>query len=606
MEPLWLSNDFAVFAVETMIHDCNLQLTLIYSQLYSKRPTGLSAQTSDSTGILLDVFENRLESYLITIIIVLSLYCVGLTIQTFKLIQNLIRVCKVFYDTKKLDLEWFEYIEILNISLAMTTILIFIILSSVNYNKYSLPIVDPADFDKIATYLNNFITLTRINSISCFLIMLKVTIVLKNKFPSFGVIFDTIRKSKRDFINFCIFTIIILFGFVLFGNLAFGPRHSMLSTIQGAFDTLFIIILSQVNYDDLYIANPLLSPIYLILYSIFFFFVLKNLFLVMTISMYRSIKQRNYLILQAKAEIAKEETKNFFVNLMNLLLFRAKNTLVEDSTEYLRLVTLQENGNQDAEIYNKIKILETSMRQQYNKNYFAIFKYNLGQFKYLVETGTLKTNQQMKLEIQQCTRKIFVNKKKKEIHRKKLQENKFYSFYLMKQICLYSVFTGVLLFIVFSRINSKETFEFNKTVKNMINQRSLSQIYEESDIYNYLYYNLFPVLIKEKVANFNFLIKEPVFRITFNKYKQKPNTKKFSEEVIPEYVSIDDDTFSQSFRGDMTKVLYQYVSPGTKETYKSEGGFVMEIKTNSDTRQVIKQITEDKLCSAKMKSTVIE
>ena len=514
MSKYWLGPDFASLTIESLFHNRNLKTTLLYTIEFKKGPSGYIDVFSYSSGMFYEIYESRKLQFGV-IVGILVIYSIALCIQFIKISQNMVAVCRFFWSNFKIDMDFFEFIKILNVLMPMVTVIITSNLIFSNMGKYSLPL-DKNGIDGMISMSRLYFTVIQVNSISCVLMMIKMTLVLKNKFPSFGVLFDTIWHSKNDLINFSIITLVLLFGFVLMGKIAFGMNHENFRTIQGAFNSLFITILSNVGYEDLRSANDQLSAIYVIIYCTLFYFILLNMFIAIVISTYIEVKSQNQLMLEAKAKIVGEDAKKFIQNFYNLILFRTKNTLFEDCEEYLNLISVTKE-EQNAEINETIKQLETGISQQINKNYYAIFKFNIGQFQEKVGSGTLKTNEQVKIEITNVIREIFARKKKVEKFKKILENDVHYNYSLIIKMFLFIIFTVLLLVTITARLKTTESNKLREIMMNVIDEDSFDEIVSEESFYSYFEESFMNNIQNDTAFEFNYFFAEPRLRVTLRR-----------------------------------------------------------------------------------------
>ena len=603
MTKSWLVPDFASLTIESLFHNRNLKTTLLYTIEFKKGPSGYIDVFSYSSGMFYEVYENQKLQFGV-IVGILVIYSIALCIQFIKISQNMVSVCKIFWSNFKIDMDFFEFIQILNVLMPMVTVIITFNLIFSNIGKYSLPL-DKDGIDGMISMSRLYFTVIQVNSISCVLMMIKMTLVLKNKFPSFGVLFDTIWHSKNDLINFSIITLVLLFGFVFMGKIAFGMNHENFRNIQGSFNSLFITILSNVGYEELKTANEQLSAVYVIIYCTLFYFILLNMFIAIVISTYIEVKSQNQLMLEAKAKIVGEDAKKFIQNLYNLILFRTKNTLFEDCEEYLNLITVSKE-EQNSETNEKIKQLETGISQQINKNYYAIFKFNIGQFQAKVGSGTLKTNEQVKIEITNVIREIFAKKKKIEKFKKILENDVNYNYSLIVKMFLFIIFTVLLLVTITARLKTTETNKLREIMVSVVDEDAFDEIVSEESFYRYFEETFMNNIQDETAFEFNYFFSEPRLRLTVNRLKVNENKIHFSEKEVPIYIKNQQDLIREDFRGPTTKLLHIYFGSGTTSTYDQKGGFVYDYYRDTDKTQYFSILKSDRLMSTETESLVIE
>lgn len=124
-------------------------------------------------------------------------------------------------------------------------------------SEFELPL-RPGDEDKIDNLIEFsiiFKNLIRLMCITAVLMILRVILLLKNQFPQFSVIFDTITKAKGDFASYLIMTLVVFLGFVLCGILAFGPYYAPLHNFDRSFFHIYIVLFGNIEKDTLVEAN---------------------------------------------------------------------------------------------------------------------------------------------------------------------------------------------------------------------------------------------------------------------------------------------------------------------------------------------------------------
>ena len=114
------------------------------------------------------------------------------------MLQRNLKVCVL---NLKNTMAWFDYLQIVLISFIATIIIMFCILDLGNKGKFALPLTHSV-FDDMINYSVSFRNLIRVASVTCMIIIFELVAALKSEFPSFGVLFDTIKYSKNDLINF--------------------------------------------------------------------------------------------------------------------------------------------------------------------------------------------------------------------------------------------------------------------------------------------------------------------------------------------------------------------------------------------------------------------
>lgn len=612
---IWISHmTFSTLAIEYIFHNPNYACTLYYQQEIRMIGAGLLQMESDLIGSFIEKFED-LQGEALTILILFILYSLGFTLQIFKLAQNLMRTCTTLLVKKKLDLVWHEYIEIMSVVLALVSLIMFGLNVLTNIGKFKLPILTEENFTGLINYIQNFRMFIQITAVAALLISFKVIVVLRYKFPSFGVLFDTILGAKADIINFMVITVFLLVGFAFMGNLAFGHSTLEFSTTVKAFSKLFDMALGQEDiYDDMSVANTTIAPIFLVVYLTIFFLVLTNMFLAIVMSTYGDLKKKGQLILEAKAEMIAEQSKEWFQTLSNLILFRGANT-ENNALMYEELNKADQEGLDDEEKANQqeqIKMHETLILASTKVDLIKIFKTNFGKLSTL-NRPILMTHEQNIEKIGSTLRKILERAKLKKLEKAQQENLVDYNFHLIVQMLIYLVYIVIFIVMILMRLRITDSY----AVHQLINQNfaeatfgdgiTFEQISTQQEVFQYLEEIFLPTITKESLFDQNYFIDKKRARITLNQYVLYENKQSFSKDVIDSYVPQGNLRHSTSdFRGEQSQLLYLYTAPGTKFSYQENGGYIKFLKTGEDMVKIISILKMDNILGKKGSSMAIE
>ena len=604
MRPFWLDpSKFSSMAVEVIIHNHNQYTTLYYYQIFERTSAGNFKATSGTSGIFPEIFEVWEEDFT-TIATLFVIYAVGLVLQVYKLLQNLLRSCKTLWTKLKLDIVWHEYIEIISVVLVVASISLFLDIVVTRIGKVKLPLTQREDLDELIDYAMEFRAFVRVTATAVLLMAFKVIVVLKNKFPSFGVLFDTIGGAKRDIINFSFITLLLMTGFALAGYLAFGKDLEAFSTLGSSFLTLFDMILGVVEYDDMKEANEVIAPFFFIVFMALFFFILLNTFLAIVLSTYIELRNRDQLLLQAKATLIKEDSQEFLRTVVNLLLCRIPNTIESDAIKYQELSSKDHTAAEQEAVNEELRKLENSIKQQSKQSIAEVTKYNIGQLS-RGESSKLLTREQYMDKLKNCIQKIEEEKLKTKIHNQISENDVDYNFGLVKEMVIYLCFILVAITVALMRFRIGDSFKLFEVVQQTVeepymtyygSQIKLRNVNNDRRAYEYLRDVFVPLLEQEVVFSQNHYLGEVLARATLRRIDFQGNNNPFSKEVINFWVDPWVSEYSsKEFVGSGSNKSYPYVPSGTTETFQQEGGFVFTFKKGEDHTELINQFEEDRI-----------
>ena len=200
-------------------------------------------------------------------------------------------ILKEFAVTRNLNIPWYSLIELPLIALTIYTLHQFFMYFG-QRNTFVLPFQSVDDYNRQipnSWYMFNFLNL---GPIVVILYIVKCLQILTFYFPSFGVLFDTIRGIKDDASGFFVLVIITMAGFSSAGVCWFGSHEYNYQTLDKSAMQVFYVMINEFDYDALYDANRWAAPFFFyptncIIYLIFFF-----LFLSLVIKNYNRIRQK--------------------------------------------------------------------------------------------------------------------------------------------------------------------------------------------------------------------------------------------------------------------------------------------------------------------------
>eukprot|EP00026_Physarum_polycephalum_P011841 Phypoly_transcript_12086.p1 GENE.Phypoly_transcript_12086~~Phypoly_transcript_12086.p1 ORF type:complete len:368 (+),score=52.31 Phypoly_transcript_12086:154-1104(+) len=94
------------------------------------------------------------------------------------------------------------------------------------------------------------------------------------------MLWKTLRHAGIDLMGFIFIFLIFIFGFIFMGWLSFGSDLDGYNTFVHSFATNWNFIIGNApDYDAMFASNRVLGPTYFVLFTIFIFFILANMFI---------------------------------------------------------------------------------------------------------------------------------------------------------------------------------------------------------------------------------------------------------------------------------------------------------------------------------------
>lgn len=606
MKPLWLDQQkFSSLVIEIIFHNSNTRTTAYYYQIYDRTSAGLFKVTSGISGMFPEMFEEwNSDTYTILTLCVILL--VGFSVQVYNLSQNIVQSFMRLFSRGELDIMWNEYIEMSSVILVVSCIIVFGTTVVSFVGKFKLPLENESDFEEIVRHSEEFRHFVRLSALASLLVALKIIVVLKNQYPSFGVLFDTIRGAKSDIVNFSVISVLLLTAFAMMGNLMFGYYILDFSELGNCFVMLFRMMVGFVELDSLQAVNYELANAFMVLFLSLFFFILMNMFLAIVLATYIELRRKNQRLLEAKALILTEQANMIKSKWLAFLLCKSPvRDLEKEALEYIRLSRIESNNPDEQEtITVRMREIENMIKQQSKPDIFTTIKYNLGQVNVIKTGQNLQTREQylsqLKSKIYQLEKKKIKDKK----YNKKLENSVRYNFELVKEMILHIAFILIFALMVIFRLNVTDAYYIQEAVAKYFETArwtpddviayQLEDVYTKKEVLLYINQVVTPIMTEGFLYDNNYWI-GPSARITLTLSNKESNSLESSKEVFTIIYSEDiEDQFEEDFIGSGSGHLYKYIEPGEPNTYNQAGGYVDTFTSDSNHNdEVIQRWLED-------------
>lgn len=232
------------------MHNTNLHTTLYYCQIFENSSSGSINVYSEVSGIFPEMFENW--SFEIKVVISIGIiYLLGLIYQIYNVFQDLYAKCRKLWTSLKFEISLNLCMDFCVVLLSLAAISLFIKIVFADVGKFKLPITDEDKFSDLIDYATDYKIFLRVISYTVFLTCFKIFMAFESKFPSFGVLFDTINAAKSYIINFAFITCLIFVLVSLFGHVAFGINMVDFSSLSASLISIIDLTFGKFGYQNL-------------------------------------------------------------------------------------------------------------------------------------------------------------------------------------------------------------------------------------------------------------------------------------------------------------------------------------------------------------------
>lgn len=603
MKPVFLNEEiFESLVVETIIHNSNLYSTLYYYQIFNRESSGRVAVETGLSGISPEMYDSQNNQFY-AVITILSFYFLLLAVQILKFTIGMKKILKDCLAKMRLQMTLYDYLELLLVCTVLTVLGYFLKLDLENIGNFSLPL-DKNSFDLIIEYAVNFRVLLRIASIICLLCVLRLVASLQVQFPSFGVLFQTIFISKNDLINLCFIGIILMLGFIAAINLVCGITNVPYRNYDYTAMELFGSLISIMGFQKASKVNESIRNFYFIIYVILFSFIILRNFSAIVMSTYMFLKNRDQLLLAARAEMLKKKSAQLLKIVINLILFRQKTSLYDDTEEYMKIKrkAVDTNTLLQPEIQEKLKSLENSIKKQANISLWQRLKSNIATISLFLQQKNLEPKASVINKLKKQIKKILKKERKNDIIMQHRELDVDYNFSMVREMIVFLLWLFLFSYTTMSQVNIKNTYDMRTVAKNSITLKNFTHLTDMNvdQATSYIEVEAFMDqvffdLLKESPYDQNYLYLNNTMRITFKRFNFRNNTAKFSKNVIPKV--IDSNSNKTVFRGKSSKLLYNFYRQGEDGTFRRDGGTSVILMSYDHAKNIFKLVKKDQVNS---------
>jgi hypothetical protein len=592
---LMMNSRLMSLGIELVVHNRNLQTTVCYFQHLLHTPSGRVQSTTGSAGMFPESYE-ELGSFTSSAIALLTFFLLGLLVQIYKSVQMWTRVIKVLWVEFKLEIAWYEYIEIASIVLALTSVITYADNTLSYIGDFKVPVDDSDDLDLIIHKAVGFRSFVRVSALTSLLQIIKTIVVIQNKFPSFGILFETVRRANADIVNFGCVVMVLLTSFALMGVVCFGTHSDDFSSLGSAYFTLFSLMMGHTNSSSMQSANSSIAGVFLVAFVVLFVFILLNMFLVIIIATYYELREENQEVVEAKALLLSEtvhEARRHWVNFLccristksedeiawdYYLVNQQQKQIIDDIDNMIGSSTDQENKLKELQV--SLADLKKTILKQRAPSILERIKFNIGTLTSGL-TSKLTTREQAKLRLRSKILAIREEKREKKLKGLRDERASNFKYYLVKDMLIFSTFLVLFITMTVLRFETAKTFELYKIMHESLSltefdfqgvRIDFSKVDRPSRAYEWIEKVLVPTTSGGNIGYQNVIISDLALRSTLDRVTLDKNKLDSSKEALL-WTRTTSKSQNKDFFG-VTGKAYRYTDKGSSDSFMYKGGFV--------------------------------
>jgi len=509
------------FSYNFMIFNSQHQIVLMYKLRFTQDTFGEILHKRDILGFQPLLSTN--QSLFVGSIILNIFLLIGIWISAFYIVRTFIHNIVDWIKLGSSYFQLFDFLDVFVTILCLTSLIMFYESFLFIRKTFPISLVNEEEYIYWMNYAFHIKNYNRINGITLFFLMIRISSYLHASFPNFGIVKKTISNAKIEIFTFVVLLFIVLLGFVLMAHVSFGNYSDDNKFIEDSVISIYLMFLGIYDFFEIFnnnYSNPL-APYFLIFFMFFFNIILINIFFAIIRKSYAEIKKVRQRQDEAYALLLEESSEKYRDNIFRLLTCK-KPPINPSSSNYEENSKIPTN---DEKIENQneecLKIFQTNIeRLELDK----IFK-----SKSLLSYEETQLKKREKYEI--------IDKLKIHEIANDLKINKVEDFDLLVESIIFLVF--IVVFIIMIVL---QTYVHNSNdIKTYVNQHYLQNLPSGNNISNF-----------QMVKNYTESLMKSIFNITdieSNDCSQFPtNTFLSTNESIPKYIYLNGPYFRLTYR----------------------------------------------------------
>ena len=146
--------------------------------------------------------------------------------------------------------------------------------------------------------------------------------VSSQNLPSLGILFETIRKSRSDFLMFTMIFQLMFIALIVMFHLLFGLHLEVFSEVLGTSLTLLQMMFGEYDYSAMYRSNPTMAAGVFLIFVYVFYFLIMYMYVTIVTRTYNKLRAKKLFISEAMARIITNRVKNIIYNWYCLIFFQ--------------------------------------------------------------------------------------------------------------------------------------------------------------------------------------------------------------------------------------------------------------------------------------------
>jgi len=258
----------------------------------------------------------------IFIIILSFLVIIGLGFLGFGHISIFINSIFDSINTKSNQLALNEIFDLLVIILIFVSQIFFMVIFIFSSDVFPLKTYKKEDFIYWLDKLDSVDLYQKITGISIFFIIMRLLKFFMVAFPSFGIVFQTLKFAYKELISYFMLVCLMLAGIGALAHSSFGYFSENYTNLSKSYFQVYLMFIGIFDYRS--ISNKefsnTIAPAFFIIFMIVFNLILINLFISIILNNYKEVKEKFQTFNNVYTIIVQEKAEEFTTKLWDFLI----------------------------------------------------------------------------------------------------------------------------------------------------------------------------------------------------------------------------------------------------------------------------------------------
>lgn len=297
------------------------------------------------------------SGFFLLIIILSIVFILGMLYLGFGHISSFISSAFDSINSKSNQLKFEEIFDLSIIILNVVSQVFFMVIFIFPSDLFPLKTANKDEFIYWEKKLNSVNSYQKITGVAIFFMIMRLLKFIMVAFPSFGIVFQTLKFAYKEIIAFFLLVCLMLGGIGSVAHASFGYHAKNYVDLSWAYFQVYLMFVGVFDFtaiNNSEFSNPI-APVFFVVFMIIFNLILINLFISIILNNYREVKEKFQKFNNVYSIMVQEKIEEFTAKFWDLLIFKHP-----QQVEYEQKIKREKN--------NKNLMLVSNNNNNSNKN----------------------------------------------------------------------------------------------------------------------------------------------------------------------------------------------------------------------------------------------